>query len=303
MKIKDVLRKKIGTSIKGRVYFDQPLGDCTSFRIGGPARVWIEPADLEDLRRAVFISRRIRLPLFLFGNGSNLLVGDKAVEKTVIRLSSPFFKGTEFCNNRVVCGSGVTLSSLIKTSMRKGLGNLEFLAGVPGTVGGAVSMNAGGPEEAIGKYVQQVTVMDYRGRLKDLKKEELRFGYRKSNLAGKVILQVAFRLKKADTRLIKKRFNKLLDNKKRTQELKFPSAGCVFKNPGSTKWTTGQLLELSGIKGKRIGDAKFSERHANFIVNLGKATFRDVRTLMRLAQREVKKRFGLCLEPEIKIVV
>lgn len=301
--ISNTIKKKFSSSIKGRVYFDRLFKDYTSFRIGGPARIWIEPVDLQDLQNAIYICNKSRFPIFLIGNGSNLLVDDRNIRKAVIQLSPPFFKEIEFPGkNQVICGSGASLADLIEVSIRKGLGGLEFLAGIPGTVGGAVVMNAGSPTETVGKFVEWIRVMDYEGGLKELRKKKLQFGYRKSNLFDKIILQVGFRLRKSNPQLLRERFNKFLGNKIQTRQFRYPNAGCIFKNPASSKQTTGQLLESAGLKGKRIGDAQFSKTHANFIVNLGKASFQDVRTLMKLAQDTVKKKYNLWLEPEVKII-
>lgn len=297
-KLKDIFR----SAIKGKICFNRQLKDYTYFRIGGPASAWTEPVNLNDLQNILLICKRNKLPIFVFGGGSNLLVDDKGTESIVIRLSSPFFKKIDFHNNQIACGSGAGLRDLIRASIRKGLAGLEFLAGIPGTVGGAVAMNAGSPGESIGRLVERITAMDYRGRLIDLKRDRLKFGYRKSSLFNKIILQVHFRLKKSNPRLLEERFNKFLEKKRDTQKMDYPNAGCIFKNPSSSKRTTAQLIESAGLVGKRIGDAQFSKVHANFIVNLGKATSGDVKNLIRLAQDTVKERYNLWLEPEVRMI-
>ena len=300
--IKKALKKEFSSSVKGALYFDKPLKEYTSFNIGGKAVAWIEPVDPDDLRNTLRTCRELKLPVFLLGSGTNLLIDDASIKKVAISLSASLFKKIEFNRNSVICGSGVLMSNLIRASQEKGLGGLEFLAGVPGTVGGAVLMNAGGAKKATGDFVKWLKVMDCRGNIKEITAEEISFGYRRSGLSGKIVLEAAFKLRKSDPKILKERFQTFLNKKIRTQELSYPNAGCIFKNPDCFEKSTGELLESVDLKGMRIGGAQFSKIHANFIVNLGGATFRDVRRLIKLAQRRVKKRYNLWLEPEIKIV-
>jgi len=296
------LKKILKASVRGKVYFNRPLRRYTYFRIGGPAKLWIEPLDLEDLKNALLVCNRFKLPILLFGSGSNMLIDDKGLRKAVIRLSSPFFRRIDFCGNILSCGAGAALSKVSVASIKKGLAGLEFSAGIPGTVGGAVAMNAGSPDKTIGESVEWVKVMDFQGRLKELKKQSLKFYYRKTNLCDKIILQVGFKLRKSNAHLLKRKFKMLLKKKNKTQEMALPSAGCIFKNPSFSKQSSGQLLESVGLKGERIGGAQFSSKHANFIVNSGKAKSSDVESLIKLAQRKIKKRYNLWLEPEVKII-
>lgn len=296
------IKKELLSSVQGKLFFDKPLRDCTYFKIGGKARAWIEPVDSEDLKNTLSICKTLKLPVFLFGGGSNLLVNDQPIEKAVIRLSGPLFKKISFNKNRITCSSGVAISDLVRFSIKQGLGGLEFLAGVPGTVGGALAMNAGGGEKSIGKLVEWAKTMDYNGRIKEFGKDELQFRYRESNISGRIILEARFKLKKTSVRTLKERFHKVLSKKARGQELAYPNAGCIFKNPAFSTRTTGELIESVGLKGARIGDAQISELHANFILNLGKASFEDVRKLMKLAQSTVKRKYNLWLKPEVKII-
>lgn len=285
--------------LKGKVKRAEPLGKYTTFKIGGPAKYLVEPKDTDDLKLLLFYVKRYNLPLLVIGAGSNIIINDKGVEAVVLRLSSPFFKKTSFHNNRVCVGSGRRLNRLLIVSQERGLSGLEFLVGIPGTIGGALVMNAGAGGRNISDLVEKVTIMDYNNKIKTLNKNEIKFGYRTSNLSRYIILSAQLKLKKADKEEIKKRINRYLNYRKKTQDLSRPSAGCIFKNPKGI--AAGMLIDLCGLKGKRIGGACISKKHANFILNCGNARADDVLRLTDLVKKEVKKKFSITLEPEIKI--
>jgi UDP-N-acetylmuramate dehydrogenase len=227
----------------------------------------------------------------------------------VINLNNHFFKKIILDKEYVKIDAGVKINELLGWMLRNRLGDWEFLAGIPGTLGGAVRLNAGVRDltEAnnylqIGDFVKEVTVLDKNGKLLRLDKKDLKFDYRESNLSNFVILQVILtKGEKKDISHIKKKINNFLNYRKKTQDLKSPSAGCVFKNPGNNK-SSGELIELSGLKGKRIGDVAVSKKHANFFINLGKATAKDFLTLMEYVQRKVNYDHGVWLNPEIHII-
>jgi len=296
------IKKQFVENIKGKVSFDRNFKERTYFKIGGPATAWVEPTDFKDLQHTLLICGNYEIPVFLFGSGSNLLVNDRGVNKVIIELSRPFFAKVRFHENLATVRSGAFLSSFINSAVKKGLGGLEFLAGIPGSVGGALAMNAGSAERGLGNFVDSLKAMDYLGSLKELKKKDLVFGYRESNLSDKIILEATFELKKSNLQALKKKFEEFLNKKRKNQNINYPNAGCIFKNPELSGRTAGQLLEEAGLKGKKIGDAQFSEKHANFIVNLGDARFNDVTRLIEIAQGLVKKKFDLWLEPEVKII-
>lgn len=286
-------------SLKGKIRLDEPLENHTTFKIGGPAKYFIEPKDLDDLKTLVNLARNHKFPLLVIGRGSNLLVSDKGIDGIVIKLNSPYFKKLLFKNDICIAGAGCLLSEVIKNSGERCLSGLEFLIGVPGTVGGALVMNAGIAQRSIADYVEDITVMDYNGNIKALSKKEIKFGYRQSGLAKYIVLNSRFKFTRKKKQEIKLAIEDYLDERKQKQELHLPSAGCVFKNPA--KSYAGRLIDLCGLKGRRIGDACISVKHANFIVNLGKARARDVLSLMGLISEEVKNKFNVILEPEIKI--
>ncbi len=298
------LKKRLRRSVKGIVSFGEYLKDHTTFRIGGMPRAWIEPESLEDLRSALRIFSLRNVAAFLIGNGSNILAYGGRLDKAAIKLSAPDFKRIEFRGSSVICGPGLNLSGLIRKSIERGLSGLEPLAGIPGTVGGAIMMNAGiDKKNNIGNLIKWVRVMDYKGkRISILKKESLNFRYRDSGLSEYIILEAQLKLKKSTPRIAQKRFSGFLQGKLKTQEYRWPNAGCIFRNPQGSRLRSAQLLEQCGLKGLRVGSAQVSTKHANFIINKGRAKFDDVVSLMKLVQDTVKKRCGVKLEPEIKII-
>jgi UDP-N-acetylmuramate dehydrogenase len=286
-------------SLRGKVKLNEPLKKHTTFKIGGPARYFIEPKDIDDLKSLLILTKRYNIPFLVMGRGSNILVSDKGIDSAVIRLSSPFFKKISFKNSLLDVGCGIDLSKLIRFAEKHDLAGLEFLAGIPGTLGGALSMNAGAWGKNIHDVVREVTVMDYNGKIKILKRSALRFSYRYSNLSKYLILNARLKVNRCDNHRIKERILGYLLKRRLTQDLSKPSAGCIFKNPKEK--FAGKLIELCGLKGKSIKDATISGKHANFILNSGNAHFSDVLRLMNLIKRRVKQRFDINLEPEIKI--
>lgn len=282
-----------------KVKLRHPLKDKTTFKIGGRAQFFSEPKELAQLRFLLGAAKRNKLPVFILGAGSNLLISDRGVKGLVIKLNSAYFKRMALKGNCIEAGSAVRLSQLIFLAQSKSLRGLEFLVGIPGTLGGALAMNAGCRESAIGDLVKEVSVMDYKGRIKILSRKDIKFSYRKSGLGKYIILSALLRLKKGERAQIKKNINSYLGFRRRTQDLSLANAGCIFKNPPQRY--AGKLIDLCGLKGRKIGDAFISERHANFILNRGKASAKDVLGLMRLINKKVKDKFKINLQPEIKL--
>jgi len=293
------LSKSILTGSKAKVKFDEPLREKTSFKIGGPAKFFIEPYDINDLRLLITQAKRYKLPVFVIGAGSNILISDKGLKAMVFKLNSPFFKKIFIKPCYLEAGSGLAISQLIQSARNLGLSGIEFLAGIPGTVGGALAMNAGAWGKAIGELVEKVKVMDYKGNIKILSRKEIKFGYRKSSLAKFIILSARFKLVKKDKTEISGNIKRYLEFRRNSQDVSLPNAGCIFKNPFRAQ--AGRLIDLCGLKGKRIGGAFISYRHANFILNSGDASACDIVKLIELAKRRVKNKFNINLEPEIKI--
>ncbi|MDD5730193.1 MAG: UDP-N-acetylmuramate dehydrogenase [Candidatus Omnitrophica bacterium] len=294
--------------LKGRVSLNEPLSAHTGFKTGGPARFFVEPKDDLDLRLLFKLARKNKLPVAVIGAGSNLLVADKGVKKIVVRLSSPYFRKVVFNGDSAQARAGTRLNRLIRSAREKGLSGFEFLTGIPGTVGGALWMNAGISEKneagrivtkSIGELVENVTLMDYNGRIKSLDKARIKFGYRKAGFPRCVILSARFKLRKAGKKEISAKVLGYLSRRKLSQDLSFPSCGCAFKNPRGNK--AGRLIDLCGLKGKKLNGAAVSRKHANFILNSGGAKSRDILKLMELIKKEVKNKFNITLKPEIKI--
>lgn len=312
----------------------EPLSQHTSFQIGGPVDFWVEPRSQGELAELLKISREYGQLLYLIGGGNNMLVEDEGLRGIAVHLTHPIFRHLETLEgNRIRAGAGADLSQLLTWTAEKGLSGLEFLAGVPGTVGGAVWMNAGrgiktvarGPwpvarktdvnhesqvtshesrvkHHHMGEVVESVTLMLESGKIKTLVKTEIEFGYRHTNLPTGIILEVILQLTRGEPDQIRERIRENLKTKIKTQDLYFPSAGCVFKNPSNSKKSSGQLIDETGLKGVRVGQAQISERHANFIINRSNASTRDVLTLVHLAQHKVKEEYGIQLELELKVI-
>ena len=274
----------------------------TSFRIGGPADYFCLPKSVEELSEALRYARERKLPVAVFGAGTNILVLDRGFRGLVIKLDGGL-NWIKIDNQRVQAGAGVSLPRLIRVLARKGLGGLEFLAGIPGTLGGSIAMNAGAWVKDIGKYVAEVKVMDREGKHKVLNKKNLGLGYRKSRLQGNpwIVTEVVLKLRRKKKRRVEKKIKEYLSKRKATQPLGIPNCGSIFKNPKGD--FSGRLIENANCKGIRVGDAQVSAKHANFIVNLGDAKAKDVIKLMTQVQKAVFDKFKIQLEPEIKIMV
>jgi UDP-N-acetylmuramate dehydrogenase len=303
------IERDIKKRIKGRVAYNEPVKNHTSFRIGGPADIWIEPKDVEDIKNCIQLSRNKDTPLFIIGRGTNLLVRDEGIRGMVIDMSTPLLKKIYADNREVNAASSVTIAELLNFCRDNELAGLEFLAGIPGTVGGAVTTNAGARHYNekdnwcnIGDYIKEIKTIDYNGKINILDKSDLIFEYKSSNLKDCVLLEVKFLLTKAARENIINERGKFLRKKKETQELSLPSAGCIFKNPSDSRRSAGELIDECGLKGAKSGGAEISRKHANFIINAGNASSGDVISLMDVAKKKVKGKFGIEFSPEIKIV-
>jgi UDP-N-acetylmuramate dehydrogenase len=293
-------------SLKGAVKLREELSKRTSLKIGGWAQVWVEPADAQDLKKALAIVKKSKVPMFIMGNGSNVLASDSGFNGIVIHLGAASFKKVAIHGGCVQAGAGYSLPKLVRTACDKGLAGLESLVGIPGTVGGAVYMNAGGYNNPmyrnIGEVLTAVKVMDYNGAVKTIKKDDLKLGYRSSNLDKYIILEAEFKLEKGDRASLMASCGKFMRIKKEKQVLDKPNAGCFFKNPDNFQFTCGQLIDMLKLKGKTIGGAQISEKHANFIINKGNATCGDVLELVAFIKDSVKKNYGIDLELEVKVI-
>jgi len=287
----------------GRVEFDAPMRRRTTFRVGGNAEVLYAATDLEDLCRIVSCLVRENIPYLVIGRGSNLLVRDGGIRGVVILLSGIFsrIEGGQPDESDVLAGAGLSIAGLLIWCRRRGLSGLEFLAGIPGTVGGAVAMNAGAFGDEIGAWVREIRLVDPHGELHTVDRSRLTFSYRSlEREKGTIIAQAGFRLNPDTGKGVAVRISGYLRRRKASQPIEDASAGSVFKNPPNDY--AGRLIEQAGLKGKRLGGAMISPKHANFIVNTGRATAADVLALMDAAREAVMRTAGIELKPEIHVV-
>lgn len=291
--------KKALAGFSGEVRFNEPMRKHTSFKIGGEADVMIFPRGVEDLRTAILGMRKWKIPLFIMGRGTNILVLDGGIRGIVVNLRS-FNKLSVSGNNVLYAEAGTPLPMISKYAMEMGLSGIEFVSGIPGSLGGAIIMNAGTGEMEIGPFIRNVKILDMNGTIRDIKADELKFGYRSSYLPRGVIISAELGLKRSRKEDMRNKCKKNSIKRRDTQPLSLPNAGSIFKNPVGNY--AGRLIEEVGLKGTAIGDAQISSLHANFIVNRGKATARDVLSLIRMIGKKVEKEKDITFELEIKIV-
>jgi UDP-N-acetylmuramate dehydrogenase len=284
--------------LHGDVRFNAPLRDYTSFRIGGPADVLVMPAGLEDVSRLVRQAKAAGIPIFVLG-GTNLLVRDHGIRGIVVSLVK-MKAVTGEPGHVLYAEGGVGMPTLMQHATGRGLSGLEWAAGIPGTVAGCVVMNAGTKLGEMKDCVKGVRIVDPAGHVVDCPASAIRFSYRRALLPRGIVVGVRVQLTPAPPDRIQAAVKEYLRYRKDTQPLTLPNAGCVFKNPGHD--AAGRLIEAAGLKGARIGDAQVSDKHANFVVNLGHARAADVIALIKKVGRTVEERTGLTLELELKIV-
>jgi len=278
---------------------DYPLGKSTWFGLGGNADYLVKPQNTNQMADVIRRCGENNLPLRVLGFGSNLLVQDKGVKGAVLKLSGSDFAGVKFNGDILTAGAGAELSSLVLDCVKKGLAGLETLAGIPGSIGGAVKMNAGGHFGDFGAAVESVTLMDGDGKIFEKAKPELSFDYRSSNINTKFILDAKIRLYESDPQQLLKILKEVWIYKKNTQPLNTRSAGCVFKNPRGM--SAGAMIDRAGLKGTKIGGAVVSEKHANFIIAEDGCKSSDVIALIEKIRKKIKEKFDVQLELEIEI--
>ena len=288
-------------STKAKVLMNEPLSKHTTFKVGGPADLLIIPSDAGDIEKAVKIIRKERVPLFVMGNGSNLLISDDGIRGAVIKLAGSM-NAITIRNNIVTAGAGTYLKKLIYTCAENGLAGLELFIGIPAALGGALAMNLGCWSDNISRVVKSVTVLTAEGKIKKLPRIDCGFSYRSSKLLkdGLIITEAELELKKDAPADISARQEQALKMKAVNQPVGYPSAGCVFKNPYPE--IAGKLIEKAGLKGETMNGAQVSEVHGNFIINTGGATASDIVNLIYRIKGLVQQKFNIELETEIKMV-
>jgi UDP-N-acetylmuramate dehydrogenase len=286
--------------IKGKMIFDAPMSEYTSMNVGGLADVLFFPRNIDELRKIIELSREKNIPYFILGNGTNLIVKDSGIPGWVISLKRGF-KRIEVLGKEIEAEAGVSLNRLIQSSIEEELTGLEPLIGIPGTVGGALRMNAGAWGLEMKDIVSSISFMNIKGDVIERDRKELKFLYRRLAVPDSwIILKARFKLEKGKREEIIKKIKSYSEMRKKTQPLKFASAGSIFKNPKTV--SAGKLIEELGMKGFRLGEAMISNIHANFIVNLGKAKAKDVIDLIDFIEKRVYEEKGILLEREVKIV-
>ena len=284
---------------KDRLYIDEPMKKHTTFRVGGPADYYALPETYNELKGLVEYCRNTNLPYYVIGNGSNLLVGDKGFRGLIIQISKNM-SDISVEGNTVRACAGALLSKVASVILQKELTGFEFAAGIPGTVGGAVRMNAGAYGGEIKDIIKSATVLDCEGNIITLSKEELELSYRSSIISRKeyIVLEATFELKKGNREDIKAVMDDLKERRVSKQPLEFPSAGSTFKRPEG--YFAGKLIEDAGLRGFMVGGAQVSKKHCGFVINKGDATAKDIVDLIDEVTRIVKEDSGVTLEPEVR---
>ena len=282
------------------VHFDVPMASLTSFKIGGPADAVVDIYQTDDLKNVVSFANENNIPFFLIGNGTNLLVGDGGYRGIIVNTRT--MSNITVKDSNIICESGALLSRCAKAALDASLEGMAFASGIPGTVGGAVVMNAGAYGGEMKDIVETVTVLDDSGDIRVLKGDECHFGYRDSLIKKNkwIVLSVNLRLRQGDYNSIKEEMKSLNIRRRDKQPLNYPSAGSTFKRP--VGHFAAKLIEDAGLKGYRVGDACVSTKHSGFVVNVGKATSKDVLSVIAHVQNEVKRQFDVELEPEVIIL-
>lgn len=296
MSLYDELCNVLGSE---QVLLDEPMSRHTTFRIGGPADYFVVPRSTDEIKDTIEICKNAQVPYYILGNGSNLLVGDKGYRGVVIQIYKNLNEiHTE--GNVIHAQAGALLSKIAAEALGRGLEGFEFASGIPGTLGGAVMMNAGAYGGEMKQVLLEATVLTQDGEVKTLGVEELELGYRTSIIAkeGYVVLEAAIGLKEGDAAAIRAYMEELKSKRVTKQPLEYPSAGSTFKRPEG--YFAGKLIEDAGLRGFRVGNAQVSEKHCGFVINRGGATAAEVVSLMEQVADKVEALAGVRLEPEVK---
>ena len=286
---------------KDRVLVDEPMKRHTTFRIGGPADFFLLPSTVDEVRGILEICREEELPYFILGNGSNLLVSDKGYRGVIIQLYRNF-SNISVEGNEICASSGALLSQIAAAARNASLTGFEFAGGIPGTLGGAVFMNAGAYGGELKDVLKEAVVMTEQGEILTLPVEKLDMGYRTSRIkkAGYLVLEARLVLEQGDMDKIRDITKDLTEKRVSKQPLEYPSAGSTFKRPEG--YFAGKLIMDAGLRGYQVGDAQVSEKHCGFVINKGNATAADVLTLIGNVREKVQEQFGVTLEPEVKFL-
>jgi UDP-N-acetylmuramate dehydrogenase len=285
---------------KNSIKINEPMKKHTTFRVGGNASLFLIPKNYEELKAAVSVCNEFNKKFYLIGNGSNTIVKDSGFDGVIINTCG--LNKIEIEGNKITAQCGVILPVLAQHALRSSLTGVEFLSGIPGTVGGAVCMNAGAYGREICSVIESVKVLDSFGNIVDLKNDDIHFSYRHTDLQEKniIVVEATFRLNNGNQDEILTYMNTLKQKRQTTQPLEYPNAGSIFKKCGD--YAAGYLIDQIGLKGFRIGGAEISEKHANFIVNKNNASAEDITALIEYIKEQVYKSYKLVLETEVIII-
>lgn len=296
----DVLEQLKGIYPQDRIVENAMMKDHVHFKVGGPADILLLPTNKEQVIQSVKICKENNVPCFVIGNGSNLLVKDGGIRGVVIKLLD--VKNIEINNEDIIAECGVMLKDVSKAAVESSLTGIEFACGIPGSIGGAVFMNAGAYNGEMSHAIKEALVIDNEGNILTLSKDELELGYRTSKIMkdGYIVLSATLALKKGNVKTISELVSDLTEKRESRQPLEYPSAGSTFKRPEG--YFAGKLIQDAGLKGYSLGGAAVSEKHSGFVINKGNATAKDILDLIHHIQDEVKNQFEVELHTEVRIV-
>lgn len=301
---KEILNNLEKIISKDKIKQNEPMKEHTSLKIGGPAEIFVRVSSVEELKEILKLCKTNKIPLTIVGNGSNILVLDKGIKGIVIKTNLKEIKieNKENENIEITVDDGVQLGFLAQKLLKEEITGFEELSGIPGTIGGAIVMNAGAHGKEMKDIVTEITAIDYSGNIHIFTNEQAKFEYRNSifSTGEYIILQVKLLLKKGNKEEIKLKMNEYAQYRKEKQPIEYPSAGSTFKR--GTDFVTAKLIDDAGLKGYSIGGAKVSEKHAGFVINTGNATAKDIIELVKYVQDKVYEKFGKKIELEIKIL-
>lgn len=283
-----------------RVFFEEPMSRHTTFRVGGKADVLVQPKEISEIESVIQWCNNHSVPYYIIGNGSNLLVGDEGIRGVVILLGTAFSKIEQAEEDAIWVQAGCLLSKVANTAKELGLTGLEFAYGIPGTVGGAVVMNAGAYGGEMKDVIDSVTLLTPENEIIILPQDQMGFGYRQSIVSKRnyIVLEVKLCLHKGNPEAIAAKMQELNEARRQKQPLEYPSAGSTFKRPEG--YYAGKLIMDAGLAGYRIGDAEVSEKHCGFVINRGHATAKDIEALMDVVIHRVEDEYHVTLEPEVR---
>ncbi len=293
-KLQDILEQE-------EVLTQEPMKLHTTFKVGGPADVFVKPGSVEQIKQIMEAAREEQIPVYIMGNGSNLLVGDKGYRGGIIQIYKNMNQ-IRCEGNEIKAQAGALLSTIARVALDQELGGFEFASGIPGTLGGAVTMNAGAYGGEMKQVLKSAVILTRDGEIKTLTVEDLKLGYRKSVIIDKdyIVLEAVLELVPAKKEEIQEKMNEYALARRTKQPLEYPSAGSTFKRP--VGYFAGKLIDDAGLRGFSYGGAQVSEKHCGFVINRGDATARDIVTLMKMVNEKVMEKFGVALEPEVKMI-